>query len=418
MSHSSSFLKPTSPARTARRRTVGRSALACLGVAALVCGLAISPANAAEYDPNDYPTSADVEAAKASEAATATEIDRITTLLNGLTAEAARLGDEAVQRGLDAQLAQQALDQAGLKVAALEARADSASTEASAAKKQAGQIAAQLYRSGGGDLSASLVLSNGAESSQLLYRLGTMSQITLQASRLRENAEAKQNIATSLGEQAQVARDERVGLATAAEDAFDAATAAQQAADAQVAEQQEHSDTLYTQLASLKNSTAEVEKDYADGQAAKAAYEEQQRAAEENARRAAEEANQGGGSGGGNSGGSVTVPIATGGGMSPAEAQAYASSILGNYGWGGDQYSCLVSLWNGESNWRWSANNPSSGAYGIPQSWPGSKMASVAPDWQTNAATQIIWGLGYIKAAYGSPCNAWSKWQSRSPHWY
>jgi hypothetical protein len=70
------------------------------------------------------------------------------------------------------------------------------------------------------------------------------------------------------------------------------------------------------------------------------------------------------------------------------------------------QWSCLVALWNQESSWEWDAANPS-GAYGIPQSLPGSKMASAGSDWQSNAATQIKWGLGYIKSVYGNPCGAW-----------
>jgi murein DD-endopeptidase MepM/ murein hydrolase activator NlpD len=99
-------------------------------------------------------------------------------------------------------------------------------------------------------------------------------------------------------------------------------------------------------------------------------------------------------------------------------AQRYAKSILGNYGWGADQFGPLQQLWNGESGWRWNAENASSGAYGIPQALPASKMASAGADWRTNAATQVRWGEGYIHDVYGSPANAWAKWQARSPHWY
>lgn len=98
------------------------------------------------------------------------------------------------------------------------------------------------------------------------------------------------------------------------------------------------------------------------------------------------------------------------------DPQAYAASLLGSYGWSQSQMSCLVSLWNRESGWRVNATNPSSGAYGIPQSLPGSKMASAGADWQTNPATQIRWGLGYIKATYGSPCGAWG--HSQATGWY
>lgn len=96
--------------------------------------------------------------------------------------------------------------------------------------------------------------------------------------------------------------------------------------------------------------------------------------------------------------------------------QAYASSMLPSYGWNQSQMGCLVSLWNRESGWRANASNPSSGAYGIPQSLPGTKMASAGADWRTNPATQIRWGLGYIKATYGSPCGAWG--HSQATGWY
>ncbi|HTS99374.1 MAG TPA: lytic transglycosylase domain-containing protein [Streptosporangiaceae bacterium] len=97
-------------------------------------------------------------------------------------------------------------------------------------------------------------------------------------------------------------------------------------------------------------------------------------------------------------------------------AQQIALGMLGSYGWSSSQFSCLASLWNQESGWNVYASNPSSGAYGIPQALPGSKMASAGPDWQTDAATQIRWGLGYIKSLYGSPCGAWA--HEEADGWY
>ena len=97
-------------------------------------------------------------------------------------------------------------------------------------------------------------------------------------------------------------------------------------------------------------------------------------------------------------------------------AQSIAEAMLGSFGWSSSQFSCLQPLWAGESGWSVTVSNPSTGAYGIPQALPGSKMASAGPDWQTNAATQIRWGLGYIKNTYGSPCAAWSHEQSGG--WY
>ncbi len=105
-----------------------------------------------------------------------------------------------------------------------------------------------------------------------------------------------------------------------------------------------------------------------------------------------------------------------GDGTSPASAKAIAKAMLSSYGWGESEYSCLVSLWNRESTWNYTATNPSSGAYGIPQSLPASKMASAGADWQTNPATQIKWGLGYIQGRYGSPCGAWA--HSEATGWY
>ena len=97
-------------------------------------------------------------------------------------------------------------------------------------------------------------------------------------------------------------------------------------------------------------------------------------------------------------------------------AQQIASGMLGSYGWSSGQFSCLVSLWNQESGWNVYATNPTSGAYGIPQALPGSKMASAGPDWQTDAATQIRWGLSYIQSLYGSPCGAWA--HEEADGWY
>lgn len=97
------------------------------------------------------------------------------------------------------------------------------------------------------------------------------------------------------------------------------------------------------------------------------------------------------------------------------DAQVIAKQKVAARGWGDSEFSCLVSLWNRESGWRTTAANPS-GAYGIPQALPGSKMAVAGADWRTNAATQIEWGLGYISGRYGTPCAALG--HSDSAGWY
>jgi hypothetical protein len=106
----------------------------------------------------------------------------------------------------------------------------------------------------------------------------------------------------------------------------------------------------------------------------------------------------------------ATVPAASG---SP---QQIAEAMLGSFGWSSSQFSCLEPLWAHESGWSVSAYNPGSGAFGIPQALPGSRMASAGPDWQTDAATQIKWGLEYIKGTYGSPCGAWA--HEEATGWY
>lgn len=100
----------------------------------------------------------------------------------------------------------------------------------------------------------------------------------------------------------------------------------------------------------------------------------------------------------------------------PDSAQAIAYAMMADYGWDDSEYNCLVALWGRESGWNAYAYNPYSGAYGIPQALPGEKMASAGEDWQTNPATQIRWGLGYIAGRYGTPCGAWA--MSEAQGWY
>jgi hypothetical protein len=100
----------------------------------------------------------------------------------------------------------------------------------------------------------------------------------------------------------------------------------------------------------------------------------------------------------------------------PTAAQAIAISLMPSYGFSpSTQFSCLNDIWTRESDWIYDAEN-ASGAYGIPQALPGSKMASAGPDWETDPTTQIKWGLGYIQSTYGTPCDAWAFWEAHG--WY
>ena len=119
-------------------------------------------------------------------------------------------------------------------------------------------------------------------------------------------------------------------------------------------------------------------------------------------------ANPGTGTGTGTGTGGGGIVYVTSTPPNPNTAQSIAYNLMASFGFSPQTYfGCLLDLWNRESGWIYDAEN-ASGAYGIPQALPGSKMASAGPDWQTNPATQIAWGLGYIKEIYGTPCGAWA----------
>lgn len=122
-------------------------------------------------------------------------------------------------------------------------------------------------------------------------------------------------------------------------------------------------------------------------------------------------------------GGSANADSATAVASAPSNPKgnvALGKKLAAKRGWTGKEWNALYELWQHESNWNERADNPTSDAYGIPQSLPGSKMASKGKDWRTNPATQIEWGLDYIagRPDYGKPSKAWALWQKRNPHWY
>jgi len=134
------------------------------------------------------------------------------------------------------------------------------------------------------------------------------------------------------------------------------------------------------------------------------AKERARKAAEEKARREKEQS-------------TTTAQSSSSGSYSLSDYQAYAKDLVINtYGWSEYDFECLVKLWNRESGWDPNSHNSSSGAHGIPQSLPASKMASEGADYYTNGYTQIRWGLKYIKGRYGSPSAAWANSQSKG--WY
>ena len=101
----------------------------------------------------------------------------------------------------------------------------------------------------------------------------------------------------------------------------------------------------------------------------------------------------------------------------PDGAREVAKSLMEEkYGWGNKQYACLDDLWIKESNWNYRASNKRTGAHGIPQALPATKMDSAGTDWRTNPVTQISWGLRYIEVRYETPCKAWAKF--KRSNWY
>lgn len=114
------------------------------------------------------------------------------------------------------------------------------------------------------------------------------------------------------------------------------------------------------------------------------------------------------------------ISTGAGGGAEPqrstATSKAIAFDMVAARGWSTSEFTCLDQLWIRESNWNPLARNPSSGAYGSPQSLPASKIATAGEDYLTNPVTQITWGLDYITARYGSPCGAWAHFLQRK--WY
>ncbi|WP_186316503.1 lytic transglycosylase domain-containing protein [Microbacterium sp. BH-3-3-3] len=367
-------------------------------------------------------------------------VARVQAELDAAEAVAVAASRRALDASATAEQTRLLAETTAARAAALSAESASADAAETSSTTAAGASAARLYRTvGGGPLVAQLLTD--ADPDSLLERLGILDRVSEVAARTAGRARSAADVATSLREQAEQARDEAARVAA---DARATAATAQSDAEAEAAtvrETQGRLDDLFAQLAALRATTAAQER---------AAREEQ---------KVQRDATQSGGSAGGASTGGGAAPggggttggggaagggsTSSGGGanngssgggsgstggseagatapagpiMSPSEARSAARGAIGRYGWGDDQFSCLVSLWNRESGWRADAYNAGSGAYGIPQALPGDKMASAGLDWRTNAVTQISWGLSYIGSRYGSPCGAWD--HSQRTGWY
>lgn len=379
-------------------RPVRRMLVAAVSAVLVLSPTGVAFAEVGDSSAGDYPTWAEVEAAKHSQQAAQAEVDRLEAALQDAQQRAASASAAAVTAAADAQRANDLLAAATERERIIAEKLDTARADLDASSEGLGGMVSWLYRDATG-LAGYGQLMTASDPDDFIEKLGGVTQAAGAWNRRAERAETAVNTVASLQAEAAQAKQQRGRLADEADAASKAAQDAWRSADAAVDIATGQTRTMYAQLASLKGTTADVERRYQLGVQIQRDQEEQERQREQNA----------GGSSLGTGNGAVA---------DPAGAQAYAHGAIAAYGWGEGEFSCLVPLWNGESGWRADALNPSSGAYGIPQSLPATKMASAGADWATNGNTQVDWGLAYISRAYGSPCNAWNRWLSRSPHWY
>ena len=234
-------------------------ALATVVVGAVLVAVGIVGPVAAE----DYPSWDDVQAARQNEADTQAAIDEIEGLLVGLETEAADLGRTAQVKAEAYNAANSALEDATAAADALARQSKDAAAKATESSQRAGQLIAQLARTGGGSLTLELLMSSNAD--DLLGSLGTLTKVSAQAGEIYRQAVIDKNLAGSLAEQAKVAQTKRAELAATAKSAYTEAQSASDAALARLAEKQAASDQLYAQLASLKGTTSSVEQGYLEG---------------------------------------------------------------------------------------------------------------------------------------------------------
>jgi len=251
----------------ARRRPRGAAAAVASAIS-IAAGLALAigsgaVANAAPaIHTVDYPTWGDVQRAKASQAAKQAEVSKIQGILKQLSVQADALGKVAEQKTELFNQATSALAAATKKTAKLQSQADAAAAKAATSSKRASALIAQLAQTGGGNISLGVLFGSAKNTDQLLSTLGTASRLSQSSAEILKQAQFDKNAASALTASAKVAEKKRKSLAADAKTASDAAKTASDAALAQLAEQQAAANTMYAQLASLKNTTASVEQQY------------------------------------------------------------------------------------------------------------------------------------------------------------
>ena len=245
---------------------ISRVLIASAATAALVFGATVV---APSWAVPSYPSAAEVAAAKKSVSAKKAMIARIEKIVQELAVEANKLGRVAQIKGEAFNQAQDAVDAITAKVNSLQAQADAANAEADKAKAQLGQIAAQMYRDGTGGTSLNLFL-NASVADDLLYKLGAQEKVAQQSDTIYNRSLAKQKYAQSLTDELAGAKTELATKATAAKSLFIEAQTAANAVQVKVDANNKLNKTFYAQLAVLQNTSAELERQRAEGLAAEA----------------------------------------------------------------------------------------------------------------------------------------------------
>ncbi|MCY7404863.1 MAG: peptidoglycan DD-metalloendopeptidase family protein [Cryobacterium sp.] len=258
----------------------------------------------------DYPSWQDLQNAKANTASAAAQVTAIENLIAGLQERVQETQASAEKSANELEVAQQDFDDATRRAEDIQLQADASKATADAATKQAGQLAAQLYRTGGTDLSVNLFLEgqgDGADADLLLAKLGNMSKLVERSSDVYDEAQSATNNAQSLGDQAKLAQAERETLRLAAETALAAAQAAAESAANALAESQAKSVELEQQLQFMRDAQATTTAGYEAGVAERARLEAIRVAAAAAAARAAAAAAAAAAASSGGSGGSVSM---------------------------------------------------------------------------------------------------------------
>lgn len=234
-----------------------------LGFAILVTGVALAPA----YAVPSYPTWAEVDEARKNVAKKKALIEKLEKIIEELEVEADRLGDEALIKGEIFNQAQDEVDAITVKVNSLQQQADEATNQAALAKQQLGQIAAQMYRDGSGGTALNLFLNSG-EADDLLYQLGAQEKLAQQNDVIYQRSVEKQQYAEAVTAELSDAKADLDAKAAVAKKAFKEAKAAAAAVQAKVDENEALNRTMFSQLARLRNTAADLERQRAEGLAA------------------------------------------------------------------------------------------------------------------------------------------------------